>query len=158
MKKILFALAILSSTSTFSQEITTSQYETAIGAKWSAGIALSFKKFLGPTNALEAQTMFFREGIRVIGLYEFHFYNIEGLNGLAWYIGPGAHVGFWKPKYKAQYGSFVDIGVDGVVGLDYKIPSLPVNLSLDWQPSFGLIGDAGIQPQFGGLGLRYTIN
>jgi hypothetical protein len=158
MKKVFLAFAIVLSTATLSQEITSSQYETALGAKISSGVALSYKKFVNPTNAVEAQTMFFNQGIRLIGMYQFHFYNIEGLNGLGWYIGPGAHVGFWKPRYKQEYGSWVDIGIDGVVGLDYKIPSLPINISLDWQPSFGLVGRAGIQPQFGGLAVRYTLD
>ncbi len=141
-----------------SQEIEETQYETALGVKISSGKALSFKKFISPKSALEAETMFFNGGVRFIALYELHFYNIEGLNGLAWYAGPGAHVGYWKPAYKKEYGSWIDIGLDGVVGLDYKFPTLPVNVSLDWQPSFGLIGTSGIQPQFGGLALRYTFN
>ena len=157
MKKILFTFSILLSISSYAQEILSTQYQTAIGAKVSSGVALSYKHFVNDNQAIEAQSMFFNQGIRLIGMYQFHFYNIEGLNGLAWYIGPGAHVGFWTPKYKKEYGSFIDIGIDGVVGLDYKIPSLPINLSLDWQPSFGLIGDAGIQPQFGGLAVRYTL-
>lgn len=158
MKNLFLAAAIFSCLSASSQDILSSQYQTAIGVKAASGIAVSYKTFLTPTHALEAQTMFFNQGVRTIGLYEFHFYNIEGLNGLAWYLGGGAHVGFWKPKYKKEYGSAIDIGADGVVGLDYKIPSLPINLSLDWQPSFGLLGDAGIQPQFGGFALRYTFN
>ena len=101
--------------------------------------------------------MFFREGVRFTGLYEFHFYNIEGVNGLAWYVGPGAHIGFYIPKYKTQYNTAADIGIDGVIGLDYKIKNTPINLSLDWQPSYSILGNAGLQPQFGGLSIRYIL-
>lgn len=155
MKRFFFALCFLATTSGFSQNM--SDYKTALGAKISAGVAASYKTFIQPTNALEFQTMFFGKGIRMIGLYEFHFYNIEGLNGLAWYVGPGAHVGFYYGKYKAVYNTIVDLGLDGVVGLDYRFKNTPVNISIDWQPSFGLIGKSGVQPQFGGLALRYIL-
>jgi hypothetical protein len=28
------------------------------------------------------------------------------------------------------------IGIDGVLGLDYKFNGAPINVSIDWQPSF----------------------
>jgi hypothetical protein len=158
MRKLLIILAFSIVTTTFAQEISGPQYNTAIGGKISSGIAFSYKKFVANTHALEAQAMYFKKGVRFIGLYQFHFYNIEGLNGLAWYAGPGAHLGVWFPKFKDEFSSPIDLGIDGVIGLDYKIPNTPVNISLDWQPSFGILGDAGLQPQFGGLGIRYVLN
>lgn len=156
MKKILFVAALFMAATSFAQQTGGSAYNSAIGAKISTGLAFTYKKFVTPKNALEGQAMFFREGIRFAGLYEFHF-NIEGVDGLRWYVGPGAHVGFWKPEYKDKYNSSVDIGVDGVLGLDYKFKDLPLNLSLDWQPGFSVLGDAGLQPQFGGLAIRYVL-
>jgi hypothetical protein len=144
----------LVTTKAFSQN--ESAYQSALGVKLSSGIAASYKVFLTPSNALEAQAMFFKKGIRLIGLYEFHFYNIEGLDGLGWYIGPGAHVGYYFAKYKTVYNTIADVGIDGVIGLDYHFKNAPINISLDWQPSFGLLGKSGIQPQFGGLAIRYT--
>ena len=35
--------------------------------------------------------------------------------------------------------STIAIGVDGVLGLDYKISGAPINVSLDWQPSSTLL-------------------
>jgi hypothetical protein len=156
MKRLLTVVAFFIASSTLAQDILSSEYNTAVGGKISSGVAFSYKQFVTPTNALEAQAMAYKEGIRLVGLYQFHSYNIEGLNGLAWYIGPGAHLGFVKAKYKAEYNSAVDFGIDGVVGLDYRIPNTPFNLSLDWQPSFGLLG-AGLQPQFGGFAIRYVL-
>jgi hypothetical protein len=156
MKKIMFLLALFATATSFAQQAGGPGYNSAIGAKISTGLAFTYKKFITGKNALEGQAMFFREGIRFAGLYEFHF-NIEGVDGLSWYVGPGAHVGFWKPEYKNKYNSSVDLGVDGVLGLDYKFRDLPLNLSLDWQPGFSVLGDAGLQPQFGGLAIRYVL-
>ncbi len=132
-------------------------YTTAVGGKLSSGLAFSYKKFISQKNAVEVQAMFFKEGLRFIGLYEFHF-PIEGVNNLSWYVGPGVHVGVYRSKYKTINATNNDVGIDGVVGLDYKIANSPINISLDWQPSFSVLGNAGLQPQFGGLAVRFVLN
>ncbi len=162
MKRILLAVSILFTTVCYAQETQTTmatggpEYQRALGVKISAGGAVSYKQFVANTKALEAQAMFFREGIRLIALYEFHFYNIQGVDGLAWYVGPGVHVGFYRPRDKS-YNTSADLGIDGVIGLDYKIKNIPINLSLDWQPSYSIFGNAGLLPQFGGLAIRYVL-
>jgi hypothetical protein len=160
MKRILLATILLITTACYSQEnVTTTggpEYQRALGVKLSAGAAVTYKQFVANTKALEAEAMFFSEGIRLVGLYEFHFYNIPGVDGLSWYAGPGAHVGFYRPRDKS-FNTAADIGIDGVIGLDYKIKNIPINLSLDWQPSISLLGNAGLMPQFGGLAIRYVL-
>ena len=47
-------------------------------------------------------------------------------------------------------------GVDGVLGLDYKFNGAPINMSLDWQPSFEFGTNRGFYGNWGGLGIRYT--
>ena len=80
---------------------------------------------------------------------------IKCLN-LSWFVGPGAHLGFWKSEFKDTYGSQIDLGVDGIIGLDYKFKNAPINVSADWQPAVTLIGSAGFTPAFGGVAIRYT--
>ncbi|HEY8687835.1 MAG TPA: hypothetical protein VIM07_01270, partial [Chitinophagaceae bacterium] len=62
--------------------------------------------------------------------------------------------------YNNKYGGATSIGVDGVLGLDYKIPSAPLNLSLDWQPSieFGNGFNNGFSGNWGGIAIRYVLN
>jgi len=153
--RILFVIfsVFLVSTAVAQQE-KSSNYNTAIGVKISGGGALTYKKFIKEMNALEAQGMFFSEGVRFAALYEFHY--ATGVSGLNWYVGPGAHVGFWKKTSRVKYNSNADLGIDGVLGLDYKFNNLPINLSLDWQPGYSFLG-AGLQPQFGGLSIRYVL-
>lgn len=157
MKKLLGIFILCSSFTGFAQDAAGPDYSSALGIKISSGAAISYKKFLSAKNALEANAMYFKEGVRLVALYEFHFYNIEGLPGLGWYVGPGAHVGFWRNTYKNKYNSTGDVGIDGVIGLDYRIKGLPINLSLDWQPSYSILGNAGLQPQYGGLAIRYVL-
>jgi hypothetical protein len=155
MKTVFGAALILFTTACYAQESPAAmvtgapEYQAALGAKISGGVAVSYKKFVANTKAIEAQSMFFSQGIRIVGLYEFHFYNIPGVDGLAWYAGPGIHAGFYLKS--------ADLGIDGVIGLDYKIKNIPINISLDWQPSYSILGGAGLLPQFGGLAIRYVL-
>jgi len=135
-----------------SKSFNSSDYTTAIGVKFYPG-ALTVKHFLNDAAALEGLAYFHR-GLRVTGLYEIH-YDINGVAGLKWYIGPGAHLGF----FDNQYGGGVSVGVDGVLGLDYKFASAPINLSLDWQPSFEFAGEGDYNGfhSWGGFAIRYTL-
>ncbi|MGC4099700.1 hypothetical protein [Ferruginibacter sp.] len=58
--------------------------------------------------------------------------------------------------YGTKYGGGTTVGVDGVIGLDYKLHKAPVNFSLDWQPSFEFGDYGGFVGGWGGLGIRYT--
>ena len=130
---------------------TGSTYRTALGVKVWDGAGISFKHFLTDNNALELIGYFWGHGMRITGLYEIHG-PITGATGLQWYIGPGAHVGF----YNTKHGDGTYIGIDGVLGLDYKFRGAPINMSLDWQPSFEFGDGRGFVGSWGGLGIRYT--
>ena len=77
-----------------------------------------------------------------------------------WYIGPGVHIGAYSDNHHHHDGddhhSHPAIGIDGVIGLDYKFNGAPINLSLDWQPSFEFADGHGFIGSWGGLGIRYT--
>lgn len=128
-----------------------STYRTALGVKVWDGGGISFKHFVNGNNALELIGYFWNRGTRITGLYEIHG-PINGASGLQWYIGPGAHVGF----YNTKYGDGAFIGLDGVLGLDYKFKGAPINMSLDWQPSIEFGDNRGFIGSWGGLGIRYT--
>lgn len=138
-----------------------SSYKTALGVKvWNNGGGVSLKHFVGNNNALEGIGYFWGNGARFTGLYEFHF-DIEGAPGLKWYVGPGVHVGFYNNGYYyddlgRRHGSNTYMGIDGVLGLDYKFTGVPINLSIDWQPSFEFGDNRGFIYSWGGLGIRYT--
>jgi hypothetical protein len=152
MKKIIFLLATLFIVQiNYAQNKTAESltYKTAAGVKVWDGAGLTLKTFIADKAALEFIGFFNKNGVRITGLYEYHGeLNTEG--NLKWYAGPGAHVGLYK-------GSNTAFGVDGVVGLDYKFTNLPLNISLDWQPTFEFFsGNSQFYGGWGGLGVRYT--
>jgi hypothetical protein len=124
-------------------------YTTAVGLKMYPG-ALSIKHFIADDRAVEGLAFISQDGFRLTGLYEIHN-DLGSVEGLKWYVGGGAHLGFWSDRYGT-----VSFGVDGVLGLDYKIKGAPLNLSFDWQPSFNFIGYNYFESAWGGLGIRYT--
>ena len=131
-------------------------YRTALGVKFYPG-AISIKHFIQPNRALEGLAYFWNYGFRFTGLYEVHG-DVNGAAGLKWYVGPGGHIGFWNTDWENKYpsrGRGIMIGIDGVLGLDYKIKSAPINLSLDIQPFFN-IANYTYFDAWGGLGIRYT--
>lgn len=152
MKKYLFILCALFMGTTISAQNKTAEsltYKTAAGIKVWNGAGLSLKTFIADKSALEFIGFFNSDGVRITGLYEYHGeLNTEG--NLKWYGGPGAHVGLYK-------GSNTSFGVDGVIGLDYKFNNMPLNISLDWQPTIEFLGGkSAFIGSWGGLGIRYT--
>lgn len=125
-------------------------YRTALGVKVWDGAGISLKHFFDK-NAGELIAYFWGHGMRITGLYEIHG-DFNGAPGLKWYIGPGAHIGF----YDTKHGDGAFVGIDGVLGLDYKFRGAPINMSLDWQPSFEFGEGRGFYGNWGGLGIRYT--
>lgn len=156
MKKTAFVVLLLCgmlAAGAQSRTVKGADYTTALGVKLWDGAGISLKHFGADNRAIEAIGYFYRRGVRITGLYEIHF-DLEGAPGLKWYIGPGAHVGFYNNKYYDE--NKVVLGIDGVLGLDYKINNAPLNISLDWQPSYEFADGFGFRGNWGGLGVRYT--
>ena len=133
--KVLLALAAF----LLALAATAQPYNKAIGVKFLVGTGLTFKKFIKEKAALEFQALYAKDNFGLAGLYEFHF-PFTKTNGLNWYVGPGVHLGFFKNEAQKNYSSKMDLGIDGVIGLDYKFKGLPINVSLDWQPSLSFTG------------------
>lgn len=157
MRKTIFILLTLTLSVTVMAQSSTqgSTYRTALGVKVWDGGGITFKHFLEETNAVEFIGYFWNNGFRFTGLYEIHG-AISGAPGLMWYVGPGAHIGFYDYYHRDHHIDGTYIGVDGVLGLDYKFNGAPINISLDWQPSFEFGHFLGFAGDRGGLGIRYT--
>jgi hypothetical protein len=160
MKKLvpfLIVVALLTAHSRSQAQSMGSEYRTAIGAKFWPG-ALTVKHFIQDNRALEGVAYFWNHGFRFTGLYEVHG-DINGAPGLKWYVGPGAHIGWYNKGYWRNDHYYDDgdasFGVDGVLGLDYKINGAPIALSLDINPYVEFLHGAYVDV-WGGLGIKFT--
>lgn len=157
MRKVLTIFGALLWVAGASAQNNSSSYQTALGLKFYPGAGVTFKHFVKENAAIEAIGYLWRDGIRLTGLYEFHG-DVNGAPGLKWYVGPGVHVSAWNDRWRSSFpqrrgGS--SVGIDGVLGLDYKFKGAPINMSIDWQPSFDL-RYSEFAGNWGGLALRYT--
>lgn len=157
MKQLLFSMTLLWMGITANAQNKGTDYQTALGVKVYPG-AVSVKHFIGNGRAIEGLGYISSDGFRLTGLYELH-YPIASVEGLQWYVGGGGHIGIWSENWKNRFpnrSGGLAIGIDGVLGLDYKIKGAPLNLSFDWQPSFNIIGYNYFEGGWGGLAVRYT--
>ncbi len=119
------------------------QYDFAIGLRTGGTSGLTLKK-MNPSSAIEGIVGFWHDGLSVTLLWEKYApaFNEHGFN---WYYGGGGHIAFygddfdgrgasWYNHYYDEDDGGVGFGIDGIVGLEYKIPNVPIALSLDLKP------------------------
>lgn len=159
MKKLLtFALICMTAMTVNAQR----SYNTAIGVKGGAyflgGAGINLKHFINDANALEFVLGGGNNRLYIDGFYEWQF--DTGLTpGLDWYAGLGVGLGFfgnnfmYDKHYKGNGRTYFNVGA--IVGLDFTIPNVPINLAFDVGPRFGIFNSRGFG--FGGaLALRYA--
>ena len=132
-------------------------YNTGIGLRLGYGNGITIKHFIKSNKALDGILSNRFSGIGITGLYEVHN-SLFNANGLAWFYGAGAHIGFWSGSNVSWFddnNDYVVIGIDGILGIEYSFKGAPVNLGLDWKPAFNLIGHSGFWGEEGAFSVRY---
>jgi hypothetical protein len=148
MKKILLFLIILAC---FSISTKAQEYKTAVGIRLgpnSAAIAPGFtvKHFLNEKHAVEG-IIGFKDGVGICGLYEW-YHPVNSVEHMQWFIGAGGYAAY---RTKTAY-----IGGAGIVGLDYKFPEIPLNISIDWKPELNIVETVGFEASGVGFSARFT--
>ncbi len=129
-------------------------YATGIGLRAGVSNGLTVKHFIQSDVALEGILHTRWEGLVITGLYEVHK-NIREVRGLRWFYGGGAHIGSWNSRSDKYPGTTI-LGIDGIIGLDYKFADAPINLSLDYKPAFNIINGGGFWGDEVALSIRFT--
>lgn len=139
-------------------------YNSAVGLRFGSPTSVSYKKFISGNSAFEV-TAGYRgysgySWFNVGAYYQLHN-DISSVRGLKWYYGAGANVYFWSfdNNFINNDASSTSIGLSGVLGLDYKFADIPLNLSIDWIPTFFLNGfNDGFEGGYGALSARYVLD
>ena len=153
MKRFLIFLFVLCGTTvSFSQY--RPDYSWAIGFRAGTSGAtsgLTVKGFLTESVALEGIVGYWHGSLATTLLVEKHV-QITKLRGLYFYAGGGAHFtgksGYNKWYVLQERGYTYEnggsgYGVDGVIGIEYKIPVAPVAFSLDFKPMMEVGSNGG---------------
>lgn len=154
MKKLFLTLVVILGFGIASQ----AQVSSAIGIRGAFGnrygAELSYQQALGSMNRLELDLGWYNshdwnnDYVNLTGIYQWVF-NITG--GLNWYAGLGANVGMWLNSKENNIG----LGLDAQLGIEYNIPSIPIQISLDARPQWDFLGAASGFGYAGALGIRY---
>lgn len=143
MKK-LFALLVVGIAA-----VTTMNAQKSLGLRLGGGTAtgaeVSFQKDLGTANRLEADLGSWGSSLALTGIYQW-VWDLKDLgDGFKWYAGPGVGIRLFD-----GFGA----GINGQIGMEYNIPDVPLQISLDARPGWYSGGSNG----FGmgaALGVRY---
>lgn len=156
----------------------TAGYTTGIGLR-GGGFAsgLTVKHFFNPGKGAAVEglvtTEYLGRGARFTLLMEKHWPLLPEIKNLQWYFGGGLHLGAYRGRYyyavtyrrkkhDRYYVYYVDdklypvFGADLVLGLEYKVPDLPLVVGADYKPYFDVYDGASGFYHDAALSVRFT--
>jgi len=155
MKYILSILFFTLTTSVLAQE-----YKNSTGIRIGKTDGVTYKRFLAENGAIEFMLGFGGQdkGMQFYSIYQWHNQIPTPITeNLYLYYGVGGHAGYIKTYNNRNYyvndstiandsdkKTYYAIGVDGVIGLEYQIFTVPMTVSME------------LKPYFEYYGLRYT--
>ncbi len=132
----------------------------AIGLRFGAGTyngaELSYQKGFGSANRLELDLGWGgysgHSRTFLVGIYHWDWNLVEGLN---FFVGPGASVGYYHYDGSDNY---IGVAIGGQLGFEYDFNNhgFPILLSIDSRPMWDLLGNNRALGYGGALAVRYT--
>lgn len=143
-------------------------YRTAIGIRAGITSGLTIKRFTASGHAVEGIFSLGRNKVGITALYEKHVAS-PTVPGFKWYYGAGAHFshytrseysyderGYRYSYYRVRPDGY-GIGIDGILGMEYKISPIPFAVSLDLKPYLEVHTSNSIYMALDpGLGIKFT--
>lgn len=157
MKKLFLSLfAVSALTFAASEAQAQTPYKSALGIVFDgydgSNVGIQYKTALTTTSALQLQASFRNHWVSFGGDWQYEK-AIPNADGLAWYAGVGAQVGIWS--YDGNSETF--FGIRPQVGLEYKIPTIPIAMHLDYKPYLGLNNDTGFDGGGFTFGVKFVL-
>lgn len=106
----------------------------------------TYRYFLNEKIAVEGILNLRSNAIGMGALYE-RFNSIHAVEGLQWFYGAGAYVGFQGNN---------NLGITGIAGMDYTFKEVPVNLSVDWKPELNIIDNVAFRASTVAVSVRFV--
>jgi hypothetical protein len=127
--------------------------KNAIGVRLGLSSGITYEHNVDAFRGYKGLLSFREGGIQITGLIESHrplYLNFT--NKMYYYVGMGAHVGY--TRYPPQWGAFYKpfqgysgqphfapvIGMDAIIGLEYRLSNTPLSFCLDAMPFFEFFG------------------
>lgn len=138
----------------------TQDYDIGIGIKVGMVPGISAKHFLTRYAAIEGIATYRWNGGNLTCLAEFHI-PVFDTEGMYFYYGGGIHAGIWDSgiaKDGTATGHKLNLGIDGIVGLEYVFSDVPLSLGVDWKPNWNIITNSRLVIDEISLSLRYLFH
>ncbi|MBP3942719.1 hypothetical protein J5U18_03925 [Sphingobacteriaceae bacterium WQ 2009] len=155
MKKYILSFAAAAVLALTAQEAKAqTPYKSAIGVVFDgydgANVGVQYKTAISNSTALQFQAAF-GDWVTLGADWQYEK-AIRGAEGLAWYAGVGAQLGIpTKDHLKTNFG------LRPQVGLEWKIPTIPIGLHLDYKPYFRLTNNSGFVGDGFTFGIKYVL-
>jgi hypothetical protein len=130
-------------------------YDRAAGVRLGSTSGLTYKKFIVEREAIEMIVSGRNDGTQFTALYEFHkpmevAFEDENFH---FYYGIGGHIGFERfdnlskvlvnedpLEFVFEDKSYFAMGLDAIVGVEYRYLSVPMTIAFEVKPYFNFIG------------------
>jgi len=173
MKRAITLSCLVAVLAVFSVTSSSAQYVTGIGirgGKFNSGI--SFKRFVNANNNVGVEAWACRSKIgrdygwvgKAFMVYQRPIMDARMQAPIDIVFGAGVHGGYYKfGYYKIENGVEIPypldvytFGIDAMIGLEYKLPWLPLSITADCNPFFTLVNKGPENIDFG-ISLRYVM-
>lgn len=146
------------------------QYGRSAGIRLGGTSGLTYKKFIVDEQAVETMVSGRNNGVQLTIMWVMHHpMEIAFNENFFFYYGVGGHVGVEKyddiTKQRLTNGSefsyesknYFAMGVDALIGMEYRMLTIPMSLSLDMKPYLNYVGMRKLKGQFWdvAIGIKY---
>lgn len=138
------------------------QYDRSAGVRLGGTFGLTYKKFIVDEQAAEVIISNRRSGIQLTIMYLLHqpmhvsfnenFFFYYGVGG---HVGSEEHSGIDKVMFQTNVDDFyyeeknyLTMGIDGMIGVEYRMLNVPITLSLDLKPYLNYVGFRKLKGDF----------
>ncbi len=144
-------------------------YKNSVGFRIGNTDGPTYKRFLTENGAVELMLGFGGDngGMQLYTTYQWNYPLPNPITeNLFLYYGVGGHIGYIRPqRYRNYYindstvvtedekQTYYTIGVDGVIGLEYRIFTVPMTVSTELKPAFEYYGLRYTQFNFWDFGI-----
>jgi len=169
MKKYLQICLLTVSLGACFSESTAQYYMNSAGIRIGGSYGLTYKKFFNQSQAFELLLGGRKGGMHVTGTFQFNKpLNLSKNETFFLYYGGGGHIGFqdYQTKVLDSFGGsfryetqpYFSMGIDAIMGLEYRFLTAPITIGLDLKPYFTFIGFRFTNAEFWdtSLSVKYT--
>ncbi len=150
MKKTLQIGLLILSICTLASESKAQYYLNSAGIRIGGSYGLTYKKFFNQSQAFELLLGGRHNGMHVTGTFQFNKpLNLSKNETFFLYYGGGGHIGFQdyntkildsQSDYRYENQTYFSMGIDVIMGVEYRFLTAPITIGLDLKPYFSFIG------------------